>query len=234
MAEADRTTFSVKDKVAVVTGAGSGINYEFAKLLLSKGCSVVIGDLGLRPESQALIDKYTDSPKAIFQRTDVTDWSSLQALFTATTSEFGTFDIVCPGAGVFEEHWSNFWLPPGSAESKDPPEGTAGVGHYKCLDINITHPIRATQLAIAEFLKPSDGSAGASSSPKRVVHIASVASQIAALPVPLYIASKHAIDGFVRSLADLDALGIRVNGVQPGIVKTPLWLDHPEKMEMRC
>lgn len=112
-------------------------------------------------------------------------------------------------------------------------KGTAGVGHYKCLDINITHPIRATQLAIAEFLKPSDGSPAASARSKRVVHIASIASQFAALGIPLYVASKHAIDGFVRSMESLDILGIRVNGVQPGIVRTPLWLDHPEKLGMR-
>lgn len=128
MAGVDAKPFTVSGKVAIVTGAGSGINYEFAKLLLSKGCSVVIGDLALRPEAQALVDDYQDSPKAIFHRTDVTDWTALQALFTATTHRFGTFDIVCPGAGVFEEHWSNFWLPPGSSESRDPVEVSRDSG----------------------------------------------------------------------------------------------------------
>lgn len=53
------------------------------------------------------------------------------------------------------------------------------------------------------------------------------------LPTPLYIASKHAISGFIRSLAPLDeTLGIRVNGVAPGIIKTPLWTDHPEKLKL--
>lgn len=48
----------------------------------------------------------------------------------------------------------------------------------------------------------------------------------------MYHASKHAISGFIRSLASLDTLGIRVNGVAPGIIKTPLWTEHPEKMTM--
>lgn len=49
---------------------------------------------------------------------------------------------VCPGAGVFEPHFSNFWLPPGSKESIDDPYGrdAHGVGHYTALDINLTHP----------------------------------------------------------------------------------------------
>lgn len=50
---------------------------------------------------------------------------------------------------------------------------------------------------------------------------------------PIYAASKHAISGFLRSLAPLeDTLGIRVNGVAPGIIKTPLWTDHPEKISL--
>ena len=49
----------------------------------------------------------------------------------------------------------------------------------------------------------------------------------------MYNASKHAINGFVRSLAPLDkALGIRVTAVAPGVIKTPLWTDNPEKMKL--
>jgi NAD(P)-dependent dehydrogenase (short-subunit alcohol dehydrogenase family) len=46
----------------------------------------------------------------------------------------------------------------------------------------------------------------------------------------MYMASKHALNGFIRSLAGLETLGIRVNGVAPGIIKTPLWTEHPEKL----
>lgn len=54
--------------------------------------------------------------------------------------------------------------------------------------------------------------------------ISSTAAQTAFLPTPLYAASKHAISGFTRSLADLEPkLNIRVNAVAPGRVKTPLW-----------
>lgn len=69
--------------------------------------------------------------------------------------------------------------------------------------------------------------------PKRLVHLSSIAGQAPSFPTPLYIASKHAISGFIRSLAPLDeTLGIRVNGVAPGVIKTPLWTEHPEKMKL--
>ncbi|KAH7062230.1 short-chain dehydrogenase [Macrophomina phaseolina] len=231
--------FSVSGKTAIVTGAGSGINLSFARLLLSRNCNVVFADLALRPEAQALVAAHNDasrSPRALFVRTDVTSWPALRAMFAATLQAFGDFDILCPGAGVYEPHWSNFWHPPGSSpEARDDPDG----GRYKLLDINLTHPVRATQLALACWLHPrapADGTRPAprragSANPKRVVHISSVAGQAPNFNAPLYGASKFAITGFVRCLAPLEArAGVRVNAVAPGVIKTPLWTEHPEKL----
>lgn len=103
---------NVAGKTALVTGAGSGINFCFAALLLFKGCNVVIADLALRPEAEELPAKY-DGKKAgsegggggarcVFQKTDVTDWAQLDAAFAACEREFAGVDVVCPGAGVFE------------------------------------------------------------------------------------------------------------------------------------
>lgn len=151
-------------------------------------------------------------------------------MFRVAVQEFGKVDIVCPGAGIYDPHWTNFWHPPGAAgsKSKDPPDG----GRYASLDINVTHPIRTTQLAISHFLNPPPGKQKVSpSNPKRVIIISSIAGQMPNLNTPIYVAAKHAMNGFIRSLGTLDAeLGIRVNGVAPGVIKTPLWTEHPEKM----
>jgi len=236
--------FEVVGKTAIVTGAGSGINLAFAKLLLSKGCNVVFADLSLRPEAQELVDGYSQStnhskPRAVFVKTNVVDWDALENMFRVADTEFGGADIVCPGAGVFEPHWSNFWHPPGSGKSKDSPHG---IGHYASLDIDLTHPIRTTQIAISRWLHPrytpessSDHKKQAKASPsdpKRIVHISSVAGQIAVFSTPLYAAAKHALNGFIRTMANLDAVtGIRVTGVAPGVIRTPLWTEHPEKLK---
>ncbi|EMC93731.1 hypothetical protein BAUCODRAFT_112155 [Baudoinia panamericana UAMH 10762] len=238
-AATDSVSFSVEGKTAIITGAGSGINFCFARLLLSRNCNVVIGDLGLRPEAQELVNQHSSIDKfkarAVFVKCNVVQWPDLDKLFEVADKEFGGADIVCPGAGIFEPHWTNFWHPPGTSKSQDSAQPAGGLGHYALFDINVTHPIRCTQLAISRWLNPiKDSRVGKASAtnPKRVVHISSVAGQTPGFATPLYMASKHALSGFIRSLAQLDFLGIRVNGVAPGVIKTPLWTDHPEKLKM--
>lgn len=225
----------------------AGINLAFTELLLSRGCNVVLADLALRPEAEEVVARFSDAgagggsgrrPRAVFAQTDVTSWRDLERMFDVAYAEFGDVDVVCPGAGVYEPHWSNFWVPPGSGPSRDSVDG----GRYALLDINLTHPIRATQIAISRWMYPrveEEGSPSARfptpervspSNPKRVVHISSVAAQVPVFRAPLYGASKSGISGFVRSVAPLDDEGIRVNGVAPGIVRTPLWSENPEKL----
>ncbi|OQD83909.1 hypothetical protein PENSOL_c137G12045 [Penicillium solitum] len=151
--------FSVQGKTAIVTGAALVsnllhycIDFCFATLLLENGCNCLIADLGLRPEAQALIEKYAAKSehggRAAFQKTDVTDWNQLEEMFVVAERTFGEIDIVCPGAGVYEPPWSNFCSPPGGKESKDSPSG----GRYATMDINLVHPIRTTQIAISRIL----------------------------------------------------------------------------------
>ncbi|KAF7503214.1 hypothetical protein GJ744_004191 [Endocarpon pusillum] len=161
---------NLNGKTAIVTGAGSGINFCFARLLLSRGVNVLVADLALRPEAKELIDTHSkDSPRAVYLKTDVTSWLDLSRTFKVAHDEFGGVDIVCPGAGIPEPPSSNFWRPPGQPPSQDDPQSN----HYACLDINITHPICVTQLAISYFLsaKPKVSP----TNPKSIIHISSIA-----------------------------------------------------------
>lgn len=100
------------------------------------------------------------------------------------------------------------------------------------MDINLTHPIRTTQLAISHFLSHKK--------PGVVVHVSSVAGQVPFFPTPLYVAAKHALNGFVRSLDRLEfppahlphIPKIRVNAVAPARILTPLWTESPDKLNM--
>ena len=75
-----------------------GINFEFAKLLLSRNCNVVIGDLALRPEAQKLIEEHSSKdgskPRAVFVKTNVVIWDDLSNMFDQADKEFGGADIV--------------------------------------------------------------------------------------------------------------------------------------------
>ncbi|KAL8948441.1 MAG: hypothetical protein Q9222_005375 [Ikaeria aurantiellina] len=225
---------SLARRTAIVTGAGSGINLAFASLLLRQGCNVVLADLALRPEAKDLIAAHSSPShslaRAVFQETDVREWPQLERMFDTAIREFGGVDIVCPGAGVYEPPFSSFWHPPGSSLSRDLPTSS----RYAALDINLTHPIRVTQLAIAHFLSRRSSSSSASPQPiNHIIHISSIAGQVTPLLAPLYNASKHAISGFVRTLAPLDReVGIRVTAVAPGVIDTPLWRDNPEKLRL--
>ena len=175
-----------------------GIGLEFVRLLLKNGCNVVIGDLQLNPNAQKLVESTSGPSKVVFKKTDVTNWVELTDLFTFTEKEFGTPDIVCPAAGIFEPKWSNFW------------NDTEEQG-YKTVQVNIEHPVKATRLAIRSFLKANKAGI--------VAHVSSIGGQCTRLGVPIYCATKAFINHFVRAFAELDSKErIKVLAVAPGFV----------------
>lgn len=148
----------------------------------------------------------------------MTDWKQLADLFPfAALAGLGVPDIVVPGAGIFEPEWSSFFFGDPAVED---------ASRYRTIDINLVHPIKLTRLALSQFLAARKEKAA-------VIHISSIAGQIGRLGTPIYSATKFGINGFVRSLARIDPIfGIRVSAVAPGVIRTPLWEDHPEKLKM--
>ncbi|KAH0521920.1 hypothetical protein TsFJ059_005850 [Trichoderma semiorbis] len=201
-------TLSVLGKHAIITGGGSGINLAFAKKLLSRGCSVLIGDLGLRPEAQELLKQYphdpskspsASRPSALFKKTDVRSWPQLTELTRTAEAAFPQVDIVVPGAGVFDPKWSSL------------------LGAAK-----VVHPIRLSQLAIAHWTSWRI--------PGSLLVVGSMAGYLYGLGTPMYHASKHGVHGFVRSLGHLrETAGIRTAAIAPGAVNTPLLTDDLER-----
>ncbi|GJC82793.1 15-hydroxyprostaglandin dehydrogenase [NAD(+)] [Colletotrichum liriopes] len=226
-------SLSVAGKYAVITGAGSGINLAFAKMLLERGCCVMIGDLTLRPDASSLLAQYPhpqqpNRPSALFQSTNVSSWPQLTHLWKKALTSFPRVDIVVPGAGIFEPAWSSFWNPPSTetntqTESRD--RADAEPGTYAVLDVNLTHPIRLSQLAIGHWTQERRKGC--------LVHVSSIAGHASGIGTPLYFASKHGLHGFVRCLGGMrDRLGIRCGAVAPGAVMTPLWLEDPGKKHL--
>ncbi|KAM0703206.1 hypothetical protein Q7P35_009144 [Cladosporium inversicolor] len=194
-------------KTAIVTGGGSGISLAFTLRLLEAGCNVVVADLALSPEADAL-NKYTETPKAIFQKTDVTDWAQLDAAFKTAHDSFGRIDIVCTGAGLSEPPKTSFWALKSSTDAQS--------SSFKVLEINLHHPIRCTQLALDYATRQNSRCS--------VIMISSAAAQQPGTAIPLYAASKAGINNFVKSMAPMEpAKGVRVVAVAPGSVLTPFW-----------
>lgn len=192
-------SFDLKDRIALITGGGSGIGFTFAKKIHATGCKILIADIALHPATSKWIESLDTPTDVVFQQTDVTDWSQLERAFDVCIQRLGLPTIIVPAAGVFEPNVNSFW---GDRESD---------GHYKIFDINLNHPIKTTRIAVRHLVKAKTKGA--------IIFVSSIAGQRSTIVTPLYTASKHAINSFIRGMAPLDELaGIKVAGVAPGYV----------------
>lgn len=204
-------SFTLAGKIVLITGGGSGIGLAFAQLCQKAGACVILGDLKLTPEAETYISSQpkTDNNNIIFERCDVTSWSSLQNLISASISAFADVpDIYAPVAGVLDPSWSNFW---------DDTEATS----YTTVAINVMHPLKLTRLAIRALLSADKQGV--------VCLVASTAGIRGNSLFPLYTATKHAIVGFAKSMGSADVeQGVKIVCVLPGAVRSPLWEDRDD------
>ncbi|KIW87791.1 uncharacterized protein Z519_11765 [Cladophialophora bantiana CBS 173.52] len=209
---------NLKGKGAIVTGGGSGICLSFVQHLYRAGCNVLICDLGLHREALAWLDTIqkntTDpspGPRVVFLKTDVSDWKQLEQAFEGYAREFGGVpDVLCPGAGVYEPSFNNFW------NDRDD-------SYYQMLRINLEHPLKMSRIAIRKWVQRSK--------PGIIVNVSSTGAQKPSMLTPLYGAAKQGVSNFTRGMARLqDMENIRVVAVAPGPTMSPLMYDHPEAM----
>ncbi|KAK7432907.1 hypothetical protein QQZ08_000378 [Neonectria magnoliae] len=220
------STWEVKGKVALVTGAGSGISHALTKRLLESGCSVVMADLRLRPEAEETLKQYQHPPaeagaaSAIFCQTDLCDWSQINSLWETTLKTFGHVNLLVNGAGLYEPPFSDFWNPPGiSPLSQDPAD--ASVGMFKTYAVNTIAPIRLAQIAVEYWLRPENRELQGN-----ILWLASMAGYIHGLLTPFYYSSKAAVVSICKSLGSLNKIaGIRNAAICPGVVDTPIFHD---------
>lgn len=114
--------------------------------------------------------------------------------------------------------WGSFWNPPKTKTNPYSPsrdDANGEPGHYAVLDINLAHPIRLSQLAISHWTQRRI--------PGSLLIIGSMAGYITGIGSPLYFASKHGVQGFVRSLGTLrESSGIRTAAIAPGAVNVSM------------
>ncbi len=187
-------------KVALVTGATSGIGKATAIALADAGASVVLGARRAQ-EGEAVAKQIRDvGGKAIFKQTDVANLAQVEALVQAAIDEFGRLDIAFNNAGV-----EGTGLQP---IVEDTEENLDTI-----LDINVKGVWRAMRAEIRAM-----GSRGGS-----IINTTSVAGIKGIANFATYSASKFAVEGLSRSVAQETAeAGIRVNTVAPGPIETAM------------
>jgi NAD(P)-dependent dehydrogenase (short-subunit alcohol dehydrogenase family) len=95
--------FPLKDKVAVVTGGGSGINLHFVQIAVQQGAKVIVADLKLTEDAEKFMNSSEGGKSAIFVKCDVTIRADLENLIKVSEEKYGDVpDVYIAGAGVFE------------------------------------------------------------------------------------------------------------------------------------
>jgi len=192
-----------ENKVALVTGAGSGMGLATAKAFAEAGAAIVLADFraeAVEAEARSLI---AAGYKAIAVRCDVSDDAQVEAMVDRTVAEFGRLDAAFNNAGVMAR------IAPTADSSRDDWDRVIGVnlrGVWSCMK----YELRQMHL---------QGSGA-------IVNNASVGALTGNPGIASYIASKHGVVGLTRTAAlEYVKHGIRVNGVNPGLIDTPIARD---------
>ncbi|MFJ4467906.1 SDR family NAD(P)-dependent oxidoreductase [Streptomyces sp. NPDC089424] len=187
----------LKDKVAVVTGAGKGIGLATVEALGREGVRVVAGSRSATPELTALSDKYD----VTFVPVDLATPDGADALVRHAVDAHGRLDILVNNLGATDSR-SGF-LEVDDSEWR------------RVFDVTFFSAVRASRAALPHLLEAGDAA---------IVNISSINAR---LPYPMvvdYSAAKAALTNLTKALSEEFApRGVRVNAVAPGPVRTPFW-----------
>lgn len=187
---------SLSGQVAIVTGAGAGIGRASAETLARAGAHIVVSDRDAASAEAAAEGIRRAGGEALAQACDVTEEAALAALVAVATARFGRLDILVNNAGG------------GGPKPFDMPMA-AFEWAYR---LNVYSVFRLCQLA-APHMRAAGGGA--------IVNISSMAGENTNKRMASYASSKAAANHLTRNIAfDLGPMGIRVNAVAPGAIKT--------------
>ena len=187
-------------RVAVVTGAASGIGAGIATAFAREGADIVVADLAPEADAAEVLAGIRDTGRQVlYVRTDVSDEASVRAMADQALATFGRVDILVNNAGIFTE-----------SLLADMP-----VADWdRVVNTNLRGTFLCTRALIGQMLERGDG---------RIINIASQLGQIGGGAVAHYSASKAGVIGLTKALArEVSHRGVLVNAIAPGPIQTPL------------
>ncbi len=190
----------LKGKVAIVTGATSGIGEATAKLFAAEGAKVaVVGRNQERGEEVVKAVKDTNG-EALFVQTDMTNNEEIKNCVSKVLDTYGTIDILFNSAGIHDAYHNAIET---DEEAWD-----------KLMNVNVKGPFLMSKAVLPTLLEKGKGT---------IINVGSQGSFVAGPGVAAYVTSKHALVGFTRQLAyDFGSEGIKANLIAPGFIDTKM------------
>jgi len=188
----------LKDKVAIITGAASGIGRATSVLFAREGATLVIADMQENALEETLGLVKEMGAEGIARKTDVAVEAEVKSLVELAVETYGRLDIVCNNAGITGKYCG--------------PEHWEGEDWQRVYSVNVLGAVYSTKHAAKPLIESKNGA---------IVNTASVAGIRSGAGGNAYSASKAALINFTQTSAcDLGGFNVRVNAVCPGLIET--------------
>jgi NAD(P)-dependent dehydrogenase (short-subunit alcohol dehydrogenase family) len=205
-----KTTYDFNGKVALVTGAGSGIGRSTAMALAACGARIVVSDISADMARQTAEAIWTAGGEASHIPCDVTRADDVEKMVNHTIVTYGSVDVAVNNAGI--------------KNSEAPLAEVEEVDFDRVVNVNLKGVWLCMKYEIRQMLKQGRGS---------VVNVSSTCGLVALPFGGPYICSKHGVNGLTKTAAlEYSSAGIRVNAVCPGVVRTPMADHHLQDPEV--
>jgi len=190
----------LQNKVAVVTGAASGIGKEIAATFAREGAKIVIADLNEQGASAAADELKSRGAQALGVAMDVTSEAAVEAGMAKAIAAFGGIDVLVSNAGI---------------QIVAPMESFEFAKWKQLLAIHLDGAFLTTRAALRQMYKQGRGGS--------IIYMGSVHSKEASVLKAPYVTAKHGLEGLAKVVAKEGAKhGVRANVICPGFVRTPL------------